>query len=42
MNSDMSAENYEGAPRGERMTGAQAVIRSHDLLDVSEVLTLPG
>jgi acetolactate synthase-1/2/3 large subunit len=30
------------APRGERMTGAQAVVRSLEALGVSDVFGLPG
>ena len=38
----MSAENHEPIARGERMTGAQAVVRSLELLGVSDVFGLPG
>gem|GEM_PF-3432942 len=38
----MSAENHEAIARGERMTGAQAVVRSLELLGVSDVFGLPG
>lgn len=46
MNSDTGADPTEvradGAPRGERMTGAEAVVRSLELLGVSDVFGLPG
>lgn len=42
MTSDTSAATIDSSPRGERMTGAQAVVRSLELLGVTDVFGLPG
>ena len=42
MNSDTSTGLKETPARGERMTGAQAIVRSLELLGVKDVFGLPG
>ena len=42
MNSDTSANRFETSPQGEQISGAEAVVRSLELLGVTDVFGLPG